>query len=776
MTCHSRIEGITTLCVLLLGVVAQAAEPFNVLIVDLYLNQQDLGETFVLGDKDGHFFVDESVLQDWQISRPWPQPVQSRGKDYYGIHEFAGASAELNLREMKLDVEIPPSLMPTRTVGLGGFDLTARAEDYGGYLDYEVSWLSHEASNQRASYGLFRPVLFGKFGNISANTIYRNSSGDGAISGEISQSGLSVLELTYTRDDPQKLRSLRIGDIFAIPGPQGRALRMGGIQLATNFETQPSLITSPLPKFYGQTAVPTSLDIYVNGQLARRQDVLPGSYVLENIPVVNGAGQLQVIAHDAFGRPQVFTQDFYSSTELLRLGLSEYSVDIGALREAYGIDNFKYGNLAASTTWRHGLRENLTIEGHGEFTNNIAMIGGAAQYAVSFGGTLSGGIGLSTADSGPGARWQLGFRQQNDLLNYNVDVSGSTQNFALVGDIESPPKMQFLASAGKNFYEYGSLGLSVVQQSFHGRPQRTIVSASHSTSFNHSISLSTHLSYVDAEIDNFSIGISFSMPFGRDHYASGGFSNSSSSNTLDAEVSRSLPAGSGYGYHVGVSAMDYAYIDAGMTAQSRVGTYRVDVRDSENTGSLWQLGAGGSVAYMSGMTQFTRQVRDAFAVVNVGNIEGVRVYAENQEIGRTDKNGQLFVPGLRPYLRNNLSIEIADLPLSANVGNVASEAAPYFRSGVVVDFEVRVSNNVMLRAVLPNGDPVPEGAFARINYSEKMYPVGRDGKLFLQGIDRSSLIRLRWADTSCELDVPFPSSSAVIAKMGDIVCEPRKDR
>ena len=109
------------------------------------------------------------------------------------------------------------------------------------------------------------------------------------------------------------------------------------------------------------------------------------------------------------------------------------------------------------------------------------------------------------------------------------------------------------------------------------------------------------------------------------------------------------------------------------------------------------------------MTTFTRQIRDAFAVVNVGDFEGVRVYSENQEIGRTNKNGQLFVPGLRPYLRNNLRIEIEDLPLNAKVGNVATQAAPYYRSGVVVNFNVQESNNVIFKAILPDGSPVPEG-------------------------------------------------------------------
>lgn len=774
MNCRSPHRGALVLLLLLYGAAVHAVDTSNILIVDLFLNSQHMGETFVLQDKSGNYFVEESVLLEWQISEPWPQPKQFRDSNYYGVHQFAGATAELIVRTMELNVFMPPALMPSRSIEMGGSDMVAVSDGFGAYMDYELSWLNQESTEQITSYGLFRPVVFGDFGNVSSSVIYRDYSGGEVVGDQHSQSGLNVLELTYTRDDPDKMRSLRVGDIYAIGGSHGRVLRMGGIQLATNFETRPAFITYPLPSFFGETAVPTALDIYVDGRLTQRKNVEPGSYVLEDVPVVNGAGQLQVIARDALGRQQVFTQDFYTSTELLRPGLSEYSINLGALRENYGLENFQYGDFAASATWRYGLRENLTIEGHGEFTEGLSMLGGNALYAIRSGGTLSAGGGLSTSDTGNGAVWQLGFRQQTNFLNFNLGLRGATQDFGLVGEYASPPKLQFLASAGKNFYEYGSVGMSVVHQSFHDRPKRTIISANHSKSFNHFLSLSTYLSYVDSVESDFSIGIRVSMPFGEQHRMHGGFSSSKSSRRLDAEISRSLPHGPGYGYRLGIGAMDYKYIDAGIAAQTQLGTYSLEVRDGEQSGSVWRASASGSVAYLSGMTTFTRQIRDAFAVVNVGNFEGVRVYSENQEIGRTNKNGQLFVPGLRPYLRNNLRIEIEDLPLNAEIGEVTTQAAPYYRSGVVVNFNVRESNNVIFNAILPDGSPVPEGAFATINRSEKMYPVGRDGKLFLQGIDRSSQVTLRWNGQTCDLEIPFPSGSAVIAKLGDIVCDPVK--
>jgi len=772
MSCPSRLKRLLALF-FLCGLSAQALANPAVLIVDLYLNDQHMGDTFVLQDEDGNFFIGEEVLRKWRIVRPWPTPQKLRSDNYYPIDDFTGADSKFLPRSMELHVSMPPSLMPVRTVALERESIRSSIEDFGAYMDYDVNLLKNDGTKQKTTYGLLRPVFFGAFGNISANLNYRDYSG-GNVYGDINTgSGLKVLELTYTRDDPARLRSMRIGDILTHPGTHGRALRIGGIQLATNFDTQPTFIRYPLPSFYGETAVPSALDVYINGQLRRSESVEAGRYVLKDIPAVNGAGQMQIVTRDALGRQQVFAQDFYLSTELLREGLSDYSLNIGALREDYALDNFRYGALAGSATWRYGLRDDLTVEGHGELSDGVAMLGGAAQYAVKSGGTASAGLGISNADGGTGTRWQLGYRQQSSVFSYNLAVSGTSRRFTAIGNYTEFPKLQLLASAGKNFYEFGSLGMSVIHQDFYNEPKRTIISATHSKTFANFLSLSTFMSVINAESDDFTVGIRFSVPFGEHHSAGGGLLGSRGSSRVEAEVRRNLPVGSGYGYHLGVSASDDNLVDAGVILQSEVGRYTLDVRDRGNIGSVWQLGTSGSVAYLSGMTRMTRQIRDAFAVVNVGGFEGVRVYAENQEIGRTNENGQLFIPGLRPYLGNQLRIELEDLPLNARVGNTRTETAPFYRSGVVVNFDISVTTNVLLRAVLPDGSPLPEGAVARVNYTGDFFPVGMDGKLYLQGIDRSSDIEIRWNGSACAIDVPYPSESSIIARMGDIVCEPK---
>jgi outer membrane usher protein len=768
MSCLPQIRGILALLVLLCGAAAGAADNTHVLIVDLYINHQRVGETFVLQNEDGKFYVDEPALLYWEISKPWPDPHTFRGEKYYGIHQFSGATAELNTRSMELRVHMPADLMPTRRMGMQYEGFKARSERYGAFMDYDINLQNQSSSIGSSAYGMFRPVVFGPAGNIAADLIYRNES-SGAVSNK-----LNVLGLTYTRDDPERMRSLRIGDVFTVPGEQSRSLRIGGVQLATNFATQPTLITHPLPDFFGQTDVPSALDIYVNGRLSRRENVQPGSYLLENVPVMNGSGQMQVVATDALGRQQIFSQDFYLSTDLLMQGLSDYSVTLGALREDFGLENFRYGDFAGTATWRYGFSDELTVESHGEFSGDVVMASGSVQYGIDAGGTISAGLGLSNNDEGTGARWQVGFRRIASPVHLNFQASGSTRKFDVVGNTQSVPKLQLLAATGKNLYDYGSVQLSVVHQAFHERSDRTIWSVDYSTRLFAPVSVSSYVSYLDADERDLSVGVRFFMNFGDRHSASGNVSNNQFGSSASARFQRNMPSDAGYGYHVAAGSSDNNFVDAGFAAQNQFGTYSFDVRNNESSGTAWQAGTRGSLAYMAGMTQFSRRIQDAFAVVKVGDIEGVRVYSENIEIGRTNQNGQIFVPGLRPYLKNQLRIEVDDLPLNARIGETERDTAPYYKSGVVVDFDVHLSTNVIFRAVRPDGTPLPEGAIASVFHTGDNFPVGMDGKLFLQGLDRSSEVAIRWNGTICDIDVPYPTGSAVIAKMGDIVCEPRK--
>ncbi len=752
---------------------ALADTPDELLIVELRFNGESYGTAIVLTDAEGEFYVERRWLDLWEIVTPPPPARQFRGRDFFAISAFDGATVILQPRDLVLNVQVPPRHLPTRVVNMrGGMDLKPEAS-FGAFMDYDWTYRDQDSGTVRTFSSLLRPVVFGSDGNVAANLLFRDASARRGATLPPDGDGMTVLDLTYTRDDPANVRSLRVGDIISRPGSLGRALRLGGVQFATNFATRPTMVTHPLPNFYGQTAVPTALDIYINGQLFRRQDVAPGAFILEDIPVVNGSGQMEIVTEDALGRRQSIVQDFYGSTALLRQGLNDYSFTLGALREDYGIKSFSYGDLAGSATWRHGLRNDLTLEGHLEFGSHLGVVTGATKFKPLAGGIIDLGLGLSNGSDGTGVQWLAGFQRSANLFSYNVRVTGTTRKFALVGIIDPLPAVEFFTSGSINAPIRGTLGAAFTHQDYRDREDRSIASLNYSTTIGRRLSVSAVASYVDAGTHDLTVGVRVSMPFGDNHFASGGLSIRESDTQVQVETRRNLPLGPGWGYHLAVSRAGETSLDAGVVAQNDFGTYSANYREFGSS-TEWQLGSSGSVATMGGMTHVTRQIREAFAVVDVGDYEGVRVYSENREIGRTNENGQIFVPGLRPYQRNQISIEVDDLPLSAQVGDLRQDASPYLRSGIVVEFEVLEAHDAIIHVVLPDGSPVRQGAVARVFEQRDWSPVGSDGRVYLQGLTKPSQVTVRWNGSVCDFIVPKPQSGTMIPNLGKFTCEPRK--
>lgn len=181
---------------------------------------------------------------------------------------------------------------------------------------------------------------------------------------------------------PRHSTAITLGDFVSAGTMTQRAVRMGGIQLASNFDLRPDLLTTPLPSFSGQVAVPTSVDILTADQRYRVGEVEPGSFTLRNVPLGTGRGEFSVVTRDALGREVVQAMRFYTSRNLLAPGLTGYAVNAGFVRRRYGLASNDYGEFVASAFLRRGLSPFLTVEASGESTACLANFGARADFTL----------------------------------------------------------------------------------------------------------------------------------------------------------------------------------------------------------------------------------------------------------------------------------------------------------------------------------------------------------------------------------------------------------
>lgn len=686
--------------------------------------------------------------------------------------------------------------------GNSGAPPAARA-DYGAVLNYTLFGATTTQVDKFAfafsgANALLDTRLFGPYGTLNQS----------AIVGSTIAKNVDALRLdtTWTYSDPQSLLTYRGGDIISGGLIWTRPIRLGGLQMQRNFALRPDLVTLPLPNISGSAAVPSTLDVYVDNVKTHSQDVASGPYQITNVPVLSGAGTARVVIRDAAGRQTETILPFYTSPTLLKEGFMDFSVEAGLPRTLYGTESSSYvENPVGSASLRRGLHDWLTLEAHAE--------GGFGLLNAGLGTvTRVGSLGVLSL-AGSGSRFDDAFGFQS-YIAYDMQIRGihihasSLQTFETYNDLASvtarylsapttypglsgfgtspprlltstrPPKSLDTISVGFPLpFDRSWLNVGYLHQVLHDKTRSDIINVSYSRPLAANASL-----YVTAFCDisdkrNAGIFFGLSMALGGSSSAGGPVSASTAVSTtrngtnvtFDAAKSMQLEPGS-YGWRVRDSQGSTPSRSAAASYRSSVGQFDGYVQQAgESAGASVQ--AQGAIAALGGGVFFSNRIDDSFAVVDAG-APGVDVLYENRLAGKTNAQGQLFIPSLRSYQRNKISIDPRDLPVDAEAPTTQNVVAPADRSGVVVDFGVKT--DVKAAAVILTGKDgrfIAPGSHGRLEGTNEPFVVGYDGRTYIKGLGATNTVVVADGIGECRAAFPFTPQKNSQVVIGPVVCQ-----
>ena len=734
------------------------------MVLELRLNGQADGQAcIVLIDGGSALWLER---QDFARLRLRPPPVTPRivgGREYLPLAAVPGAHVSIDPIASTAEISVPAVAFVATTQSLPARSVTRAAGGArGAFLNYDLyaqhgDYAGGSTAGGFAELGVFAPV------GVLTST---------AAASDIDAAHRVVrLETTFTRDFPASLRTLRIGDAISTPGAWGRALRFGGLQWGTNFGTRPDLVTTPLLSAGGAAVVPSSVDVFVNGQSVGTTQVPAGPFVIDRLPAVTGSGEVRLVVHDALGREQVVTLPFYSSPALLRPGLSRYSFEIGALRNDFGRRSNDYGALMGAATWRAGVTRHLTAELHAEGVRDGARAAGL-DVALALGrlGVLGASLAGGGDDGGTGWFGAGSFEHSGRRFSLALRAQVADRAFRQIGDSAATdrPRLRELAQLGLGLGRAGNLSAAVVSEHYFSAPRRTVYSLTHNLGVGRGF-LGLNLSYAAADTRSRSAYLNYTLPLGDARSAGASLRYDDAlpppDTAIGAELQRAAPLGSGYGYRL--SATSAGGYDAGWIQQYEPLAIEADVARFAGI-SAQRLALRGGATYMGGDLRATRAVNDSFALVDADGIGGLTVYVDNQPVTHTDANGQALVRNLRPYEANRIGIDATQLPLDASIGAEAIEVVPAWRSGALVRLPVERVRGGEFRLILRGGAPVPAGA--TVHFKGGDFPVGLDGQTYVTGYDHGFAGEAHWPGERCVFRVPPPPLDDPLPQLGDIVC------
>jgi outer membrane usher protein len=741
----------------------------RLLLVDINRQKLDL-MILVLEDESGTLYLWSQDLQRWRFRQPPDDSaVEYQGEAYYPLNALSDLSYQYEPNAMMLALEVrPDAFVSTRlTNRYDGMRPAARPAP-GGFFNYDLYYSRLADSTQRS--GLFEFGYFNSWGVGVSNMLV-----DQLVDPLGSSSHVTRLDTTWTIDTPEKLRTLRLGDAINVAGSWGRSVRFGGVQYASNFATQPGFVAFPSQSVAGQAVLPSTVDVFVNNALVSRQNVPPGPFSISNLPIVTGAGEVQLVVRDLMGREQIITRPFYASQALLRKDLTTFSYELGFVRENFGIDSNDYGSWLASGTYRRGLTDSLTGEVHAEAMAGQTTAGAGADYLIAQVGTLSAYAVGSHGSGGNGGLMLLGIERQADPWSLGARMQWASSGFAHVGETQAllPPIYSGSVSLSYVAGAAGAVSLAYVGEHKRDQADTRIATASYS------VSLGSFGSFTLSALRNFTgdvnttifamlnipLGASTSLSVGAQSARSAG---APSRNAVTTTLQRNLPMGEGYGYRLQTRSDNST--QASLSLQNNFATSNLELAQSQGVMAT-SLGVSGGVAILGGDAFLSRRIDQSFAVVRMPDYPNVHVLTDNQPAGRTDADGNALIPRLRAYDVNMISIDQRDLPMDAKISALKVEAVPYFRSGIDVPFPIKFSNGATFTIHLEDGTPLPVGAAVHEVGGNGIYPVGYDGEVYVTGLSPVTRLRALWNGQSCEFEVSFTRSADPLPDLGTFICK-----
>ena len=364
-------------------------------MLELIVNQVSVGESIV-------------VLRDKDVIVPITALTQAGLNGFSGRREPVGEQEFVSLAslapdltfavdelDLRLNITASPALLgrTIRDLWRGTPPNLVYRRDTSSYVNYSANWHTGNHAD------LFTESAVGYRGASIYNTFSATE-----------RSALRGLT-SITIDRRRRLQRWTVGDSLAYSGPLGGDAWIGGVSVTKEFSIDPYYVRYPTLSLSTPIAIPSVMEVQVNGQVVSQERVAPGRLDVRNLPLTLGRNDARIIVRDAFGQTRELSSTYYLTTTALAAGVQDYQYNVGFRRLGVGEKNWDYRTPVLFARHRVGVTDSLTAGGRVELHPGRLFSGGPSVNVRLPFGELEAGTSVSRRNdewgSGGAHRLQL---------------------------------------------------------------------------------------------------------------------------------------------------------------------------------------------------------------------------------------------------------------------------------------------------------------------------------------------------------------------------------
>jgi outer membrane usher protein len=775
------------------------AAQMETLVLKVILNTENKGDVFVQRSADFDFFLKVEDLKAMGFKNPTGAIQVIDGETHVSLRSVRGLTFAFDEKALALNITADPQLLPSNTFELRAARrrgvLTTSTDS--AFLNYALTGTSGSfVSSHQVGVAAEAGIRWGDKLFLSDASTVDTATGTKFVR----------LMSSMTQDDRENLRRLVIGDLLTPSRDFSNGVNLGGIGISKLYGLDPYFVRFPTQSLTGSVALPSDMEVYMDGQRIRTERLKPGEFELRDILAYGGARNVQVILRDAFGRVQQLNYSLYFSDQPLQQGLHEYSYNFGAMRRQFGIESNRYGPAAFTMFHRYGVSSALTLGWHAEATRRFLNTGPTATGVLGALGVVNVGLTGSTLDGRQGAAGQASYNFDSTNWALGMFLRRDSSNYASLGDppVTTTRRSERSVSASYRLPHNSSVSLSHTALITRTPTSTTSTSAQPFTvvalgnrqvnALTYSAPLGSLRTQLTATISRIKEGltptrneafVSLNFQLDRNYSASSSYRTDGQSHSESVRFTKNQPIGEGLGYDLFVDRSnvntDSTEFRSNIQYNAPALILRAELGLHKNEGQRTndqRLSIAGGVVAVGGHVGLSRPVTQSYAIVKVGEVPGVEVLVDGQPTGVTNSKGIAVIPSLNAYYENSVSIATEALPMNYALPAEMKRVVPSLRSGAFVDFGVTKTQAFSGKLMTRIEGTVKAVEFAEIdmviNGKAEKLPTGRGGEFYVENLKPGTHTGTVPVDGKpCQIVLTIPSSDETFVDLGQLVCRLR---
>ena len=768
-----------------------ATPPLEPIIVTVEVNGVARGTVPILRDKEKRLFVPLVDFRSWGLTAPGSAGLRLQGSEHVDLGRIAALKVRFDEKRVALEINVGAENLPKTTL-----DLRWRYQDAlqpsqpSAFFNYALSVTGDD------SFDSSRTQITTEAGGRVGNTLYYTS---GTYVDQAGDRGYTRLQTNVTHDQRDTLQRLIIGDFFTPVRELSASIPMGGVSFSKYYPIDPYFIQYPTLNLNTSAALPSQVEVRIDGNVVARKQVQPGPVDIVNVTGYTGARNVQVVVRDAFGREQAIQQPYYFTDFALKQGLQDYSYNLGFLRENYGVESNDYEKLAFSGFHRYGVTDDLTLGLRGEAREGMVNVGPIGTVLLPSAGILGAGASVSSGggDTGYAGSLFYNFVAPRYSIGLNARHFGNDYRMLPLGE---PSAIRNFGSASAA-YSIGSGG--TLSLSYTTTEQRGLESL-RAWNFGYNVNLlgrrgNLTIGYTKFEglIDEWSGFITFRYFFGRDYSAVANVARAGGVKTQSVSYEKTVPVGEGVGFSIGpgrveapqgTATLANAFAQYNGRYMTLLGNFQGSSNDSVTRG-LASISVASGIGYVKDRFFLSRPLTDSFAIIKVADVPDVPVITNGQLMGTTDERGEVVVSPMLSFYDNYISFDQRAVPLDYTFPDSRLVVSPAFRSGSYLSFAVKKNRAILGRLVREeNGKRVPienrELKLTRAGVDKRSWEelygprffvqsfTATGGEFYVEQLDPGEWTLQVEGEPACVATIQVPKTEEALTDLGAVLCIP----